>query len=70
MSTQEVWYAGVPGAGGDDAIFVLGKPGLKQIIKERFTNAKPSLAVLDIDICKNNDDVAVNPYGSLTVTYE
>jgi phosphomevalonate kinase len=34
-----VWYAGVPGAGGDDAIFLIGDPNidLKQLVKERFT---------------------------------
>jgi phosphomevalonate kinase len=35
FSAEEVWYAGVPGAGGDDAIFVIGKKniGLKRLIQ-------------------------------------
>ena len=36
---QTVWYAGVPGAGGDDAIFLLGDPNvdLKGLVRTRFT---------------------------------
>ena len=36
---ETVWYAGVPGAGGDDAIFLIGNPqvDLKQLVKQRFT---------------------------------
>lgn len=47
-----MWYAGVPGAGGDDAIFAIGPKGLnlKNMIKMRFTSKRPNLAVLDIDI--------------------
>lgn len=28
FSPEEVWYAGVPGAGGDDAIFAIGNPNI------------------------------------------
>ena len=50
FSSEEVWYCGVPGAGGDDAIFVLGEKGLKSKLKERFVNARPNLAVLPIEL--------------------
>jgi len=34
-----VWYAGVPGAGGDDAIFLIGNPevDLKRLVRSKFT---------------------------------
>ena len=40
---EEVWYAGVPGAGGDDAIFAIGNPNIdiKQLIKQKFTAHRP-----------------------------
>lgn len=54
FSSEQVWYAGVPGAGGDDAIFVLGNPDvdLKQLIKTHFTSSRPNLAVLPVDLEK------------------
>ena len=48
---EEVWYAGVPGAGGDDAIFAIGSKGLLQVIQDRFLKDKPLLAALELGIC-------------------
>lgn len=52
FTPDEVWYAGVPGAGGDDAIFAIGNPNidLKQIMAERFTAQRPWLAILPVEI--------------------
>jgi len=47
---EEVWYAGVPGAGGDDAIFAIGSKGLIQVIQDKFLKDKPQLAALDLGI--------------------
>jgi phosphomevalonate kinase len=67
FSQDEVWYAGVPGAGGDDAIFIIGRKNinLKDLIKNRFTNKRPNLAVLDLEITEPVD--CTGPYGSLIV---
>jgi phosphomevalonate kinase len=52
FTPEEVWYAGVPGAGGDDAIFAIGNPkiDLRRLMAERFTAQRPWLAVLPVEI--------------------
>jgi phosphomevalonate kinase len=52
FTAEEVWYAGIPGAGGNDAIFVIGPPDidLKGILKERFCSDFPNLAILPVNI--------------------
>ena len=49
MTIEEVCYASVPGAGGDDAIFVLGKPGVREKLQELLSE-RIDLAELPVDI--------------------
>ena len=55
-------YAGIPGAGGDDAIFALGiksqnssESSLSDLIKETFCKNHPDLAVLPVNMTRPND---------------
>ena len=62
-SVPELLYASVPGAGGDDAIFALSKKdetkSLSSIIKERFIERHPNLAILPVGLTECNQDALV-----------
>lgn len=53
FEAEEVWFAGVPGAGGHDAIFVIGPPA---------TNNKTDfMFVIREFFCKKHHDTAILP---------
>ena len=59
---ERLLYAGIPGAGGDDAIFALGikppnseEPSLSTLVKETFCKKHPDLAVLPVNMTRPND---------------
>lgn len=69
FTVHEVWYCGVPGAGGDDALFVLGPrqtPSLSEKLRSRFCHNKPDIAVLNVNL----EPALKEPhseYGGLTI---
>lgn len=52
FTVDEVWYVGIPGAGGHDALFVLGPPhlDLQRLLKDRFCGSRRSLAILPVSL--------------------
>ena len=57
---NQAFYASVPGAGGDDAIFVLGPKtaasSLQELLKERILKQYPNIAILPVNLTRANAD--------------